>query len=118
MTTATTAPDAAMLRGGRSTRRGDIVFHGLALCAGALVFVVLAAIAIFLVVKALPALHHDKSSFWTTQAWDPANSGKFGIAALLFGTVLTSLLALVMAVPVGIGVALYVTQYAPRRLAS
>src|SRR5947209_19429234 len=82
--------DVTTLRGARSTKRGDSVFRGLTLTAGVLVFAILGAIAIFLVVKALPALQHDKSSFWTTRQWDPDASGRFGIAALVFGTVLTS----------------------------
>jgi phosphate transport system permease protein len=84
-----------------------------------LVFVVLGAIAVFLVVKAIPSLRADQTSFWTTKTWT-AQSGAamFGIAALLFGTLLTSVLALVMAVPVGLGVAIYITQYAPRRIAT
>jgi phosphate transport system permease protein len=107
--------DTATLRPGRSTRRGDAVFRGVAVGAGGFVFLLLGAIAVFLVVKAIPALQQDKSSFWTTQQW---SSDTFGIAATLFGTMLTSLLALVMAVPVAIGVALYITQYAPRRIAT
>jgi phosphate transport system permease protein len=87
----------------------------LAIGAGALVFVILGAIAVFLTVKAIPAFQHDKTSFWTTQQW---SSDSFGIAATLFGTALTAALALVMAVPVAIGVALYITQYAPRRIAN
>jgi phosphate transport system permease protein len=98
--------------------RGDAVFRTLAAAAGLLVFALFTAIAAFLIVKALPALQHDKSSFWTTQQWSVATNGRFGIAAILFGTVLTSLLALVIAVPVGVGVATYLTQYAPRGLAT
>ncbi|MBV9291126.1 MAG: phosphate ABC transporter permease subunit PstC [Frankiales bacterium] len=110
--------DATPLRDARASRRGDAIFRALTLGAGLLVFVLLAAIAAFLIYKALPAFRHDKSSFWTTKAWFPETTGHFGIAALLFGTVLTSLLALVMAVPVALGVAIYIAEYAPRRLAT
>ncbi|HEX3823854.1 MAG TPA: phosphate ABC transporter permease subunit PstC [Mycobacteriales bacterium] len=117
MSTVETTLDTTSLRAGRSGRRGDVVFRGLSLGAGVFVFVLLGAIAVFLVIKAIPALNADKSSFWTTQNWT-ASSGDamFGIAAILFGTVLTSLLALVMAVPVGLGVSLYITEYAPQRI--
>jgi phosphate transport system permease protein len=118
MTSITTTTDSASLRSGRSTQRGDAVFRRLAMSAGVMVLVVLGAIAIFLIVKALPALEHDKADFWTTQQWSPDSGAIFGIAALLFFTVLTSVLALVMAVPVGLGVAVYITQYAPRRIAT
>jgi phosphate transport system permease protein len=116
--TVVTIPDTASLRAGRSARRGDAVFRAVTTCAGVTVFALLAAIAVFLVWKALPALQHDKSNFVTTQEWDPANSGKFGVAAIAFGTALTSVLALVMAVPVALGVAVYITEYAPRRLSN
>jgi phosphate transport system permease protein len=118
MTSITTTPDAASLRAGRSTQRGEVVFRRLAMSAGVTVLVILGAIAVFLVVKALPALEHDKSSFWTTQEWSPDNGAVFGVAALLFGTVLTSVLALVLALPVGLGVAVYITQYAPRSIST
>jgi phosphate transport system permease protein len=119
MSTVETTLDTTSLREGQSGRRGDVVFRGLTLGAGLLVFALLAAIAIFLVVKAIPALRADTTSFWTTKSWTAQEgNAMFGIAALLFGTLLTSLLALVMAVPVGLGVALYITQYAPRRLAT
>jgi phosphate transport system permease protein len=119
MSTVDTTLDTTSLRAGRSGRRGDVVFRGLAVGAGVFVLVLLGAIAVFLVVKAIPALQADKSSFWTTKQWTAIQGdAMFGIAALLFGTVLTSLLALVMAVPVGLGVALYITQYAPRRIAT
>ena len=119
MSTVQTTLDTASLRAGRHGRRGDAVFRALVLGAGALVFVLLGAIAVFLVVKAIPSLRADTTSFWTTQQFT-ANTGlaAFGIAAVLFGTVVTSALALVMSVPVGLGVSLYITQYAPRRVAT
>src|SRR5256885_714031 len=84
------------------------LLKGIAVGAGLLVFVLLGAIAVFLVLKALPAFHADKSSFWSTKTWDPDASVRFGIAALVFGTLLSSLLALLMAVPVALGVSLYI----------
>jgi phosphate transport system permease protein len=86
--------------------------------AGAFVLLVLAAIAIFLVVRSLPAFSHDTKSFWTTFEWLPDNSpAVFGVAALAFGTALSAVLALVMAFPVAVAVALFISDYAPRRLA-
>ena len=118
MSSVGTGADSSSLRTATSTRRGDATFKGVTVAAGALVFIILAAIAVFLVVKALPAFHADKSSFWTTKIWDPDGTGRFGIEALVFGTVLSSLLALLMSVPVALGVSLYITQYAPRRFAT
>ncbi|MCW2613579.1 MAG: phosphate transporter, inner rane subunit PstC [Frankiales bacterium] len=105
--------------GGRSSeRRGDRVFRGLSLGAGLSLLGIIVAIAVFLVVQAVPALRDNTASFLTDTVWDPnAASPAFGIVALAFGTVLSSLLALAMALPVALGVALFISHYAPRRLA-
>ena len=103
-------------RGGQ--RPGDRVFSGLSLTAGALVLAVIVAIAVFLIYRAIPALHADTANFLTEKTFFP-NDAKpaFGIAALAFGTLLSSLIALVIAFPVAIGVALFISHYSPRRLA-
>ncbi len=104
--------------GSRRRRRGDDIFRGLTLSAGLFVLVLLAGIAIFLIVRAIPALSRDKGNFFTTKIWDPDGTQVFGIAALAFGTVLSSLFALIIAVPVALGVALFIVEYAPRRIAN
>ena len=85
--------------------------------AGVFVLVLLAAIAVFLIAKAVPAFQDDKSNFWGTKLWDPDGSAHFGIAALAFGTLETAVIALVIAWPVAMAVALFVAEYAPRRIA-
>lgn len=91
----------------------------LARAAAMLTLAILAAVAVFLVVKAIPALRADTASFLFTKAWQPdAVSPVFGVAALAFGTLLSSALALAMAVPVAVGVALFIVEYAPQRLAN
>jgi phosphate transport system permease protein len=86
--------------------------------AAALVLVLLVAIAIFLVVEAVPALRDNTANFFTEKNWFPDNKpAVFGIAALVYGTLATSIVALVIAVPVAIGTAVFVTQYAPKRAA-
>jgi phosphate transport system permease protein len=96
----------------------ETVFRGLSRSAGATVLVVIVAIAIFLISEAVPALRADSENFLTFKTWFPnENPPKFGIAALAFGTLLTSVIALVVAVPVALGVALFLSHYAPRRLA-
>jgi phosphate transport system permease protein len=103
--------------GGRE-RLADRIFRNSSLAAATLVLVILAAIALFLVDKALPALSKDSANFLTTSQWFPDNTPVvFGIAALVYGTVVTAVLALVIAVPVAVGVAVFITQYAPRRAA-
>jgi phosphate transport system permease protein len=103
---------------GGGKRRGDQIFSGLTGGAALLVLVVIFAIGVFLVSRALPALRDDGSNFLTEKQFlTDQQPPVFGIAALAFGTVLTSLLALIIAVPVALGVALYVTEYAPPRIA-
>ena len=94
-------------------------FRGLSTAAGAMVLVIIVAITIFLISKAIPALRADDANFLTTKAWFPNDaSPRFGIAALAFGTVLTSVIALILAVPVALGIALFLSHYAPKRLAT
>ena len=85
--------------------------------AGAFVLLLILAISAFLVIRAVPAFSRAGADFLTEQSWFPdAAPPVFGIAALAFGTVLSSLLALVMAVPVALGTALFLTELAPPRL--
>ncbi|HVV22631.1 MAG TPA: phosphate ABC transporter permease subunit PstC [Pseudonocardiaceae bacterium] len=107
----------ASLKGARRSKGGDVLFRGLAKGAGILVLIVMAAVAAFLILKAVPAISQDKGNFFTSFEWDPQGSGVFGIAALAFGTLLASVIALIIGVPVALGVALFVSQYAPRALA-
>jgi phosphate transport system permease protein len=118
----------ALLGGGgglpRRRRFGpEPLFRGFTTASGTAVLVIIAAIATFLIVKAIPALRADKANFLTYYQWfpDPSQAdqpSKFGIGALAFGTVLTSALALLVAVPVALGIALCLSHYAPRRLAT
>src|ERR1700759_1587404 len=93
-------------------------FQGLSLAAGSMVLVIIVAIAVFLISKAIPAIKAHKSNFLTTQTWFPnASPPKFGIASLAFGTVLPAVIALIVAVPIALGIALFLSHYAPKRLA-
>ena len=79
----------------------------------------MAAIATFLLYRTVPALQADTKNFFTTSQWFPDNSPSvFGIAALAWGTLLSATIALVIAVPVSLGIALFIAHYAPRRVAS
>jgi phosphate transport system permease protein len=103
--------------GGR--RLGDRVFAGAAGAASGIVIVIVVLVAVFLLLKAGPSIAADKASFLTSTEWQVGRGGelRFGIAGLLYTTVLSSVFALLLAVPLAIGVALFITQYAPRRLA-
>ncbi|GAA1521104.1 phosphate ABC transporter permease subunit PstC [Sphaerisporangium rubeum] len=98
--------------------RGEGPFRYATTGAGVLLLVIMAAIAVFLIIRAIPALRANTANFFTEQVWSPnGTTPVFGIAALAFGTVISSLLALIMALPVAVGVALFISHYAPRRLA-
>jgi phosphate transport system permease protein len=84
--------------------------------AGIIVLAILAAILVSTVDQAWPAMSKAGSNgFFTSKLWDP-NIGKFGTLAFMFGTVLVSLIGLLFAVPVSIGVALFLTELAHRRV--
>jgi len=100
-----------------TVRRGDRIFRGLTLGSGLLIFGIIVAIAAFLVWKAIPAFRVAGFHFFSEKTWFPdATPAKFGVAALAFGTVLSSVLALVMVIPVGVGTALALTELASRRV--
>ena len=112
--------DLPRTRGGGSTGLGDRLFRGLSLSAGTFVLMIILAIGAFLVYRAVPALQDNTANFFTEKTFFPNDptTPVFGIAALAFGTLLSSALALVIAFPVALGVALFISHYAPRRLAA
>ena len=93
----------------------DRIFRGLALVAGLAVLAVLALIAISTTDQAWPAFKSEGLSFVTSDTWIP-NENKFGALAFIYGTLYTSLIAIVIAVPISLGIALFTTELAPRRL--
>jgi phosphate transport system permease protein len=96
----------------------EALFRTATTAAGASILVIIVAIAVFLVVKAVPGLRANTANFLTYRQWyADSQPPAFGIAATAFGTVLTACLALLMAVPVALGIALCLSHYAPRRLA-
>jgi phosphate transport system permease protein len=93
----------------------DHVFHGVARAGGITVLVLLGLVGTFLAYRGFEALKKAGWSFLTTQVWNP-NGGGFGIAAVIVGTILIALVAVVIAIPLAIGTALFISEYAPRRL--
>jgi phosphate transport system permease protein len=115
-TPSVTEPLATSDISGAAVRPGDRVFRGLSTGAAAAVLLIMAAIAVFLIYRSVPALRDNTADFFTFQQWLPDESPvQFGIASLLFYTLVTGVLAMVVAVPVALGVALYINFYAPRR---
>jgi phosphate transport system permease protein len=97
----------------------DRLFKSLCVTAGVLVLAILGLILISTTNEAWPALRESGLSFITSDRWaptDPDGTPEFGTLSLIYGTVVVSIIALVIAVPVSIGVALFLTELAPRRL--
>ena len=112
MTGQTTSAPGPIASSRPKTRTGDRVFSRLATGSGALILLILAGVAIFLLIEALPALTADGSDI-------PGGKGLLAyIAPLAFGTVLAAIIAIIVAVPLAVAVALYISHYAPRRLAA
>ncbi len=115
---ATTVRSSGGLVGNR--RAGDRFFLGLSTTAAASIMVILAGVAVFLILKGLPAI----TANWDTNAdlngYQNKQWGSFWnyVAPLLWGSVWSALIALVLGAPVAIGIALFISHYAPRRLAS
>lgn len=102
-------------RRGGLARRADPLFALLAGGCGVLVLLVLAYMVISTTGTALPVFRAEGISFITSSEWSPSN-GKFGALAFIYGTIVTSVIALVIAVPLSLGVSLFLTEYAPKRL--
>jgi phosphate transport system permease protein len=95
----------------------DRLFRGTARGGGAAVLVIMLLVGTFLAYRAWEALRKAGFSFFTTQDWNP-DAGRFGIAAVIVGTVLIAVVAIVVALPLALGTALFVSEYAPGRLKS
>lgn len=96
----------------RPTRRlGDRVFSGTALGAGILIVATLAGVALFLAVQGAPGLTAAR------EFTAPEDSFTAYVVPLAFGTILAAALALLLATPLAVGIALFISHYAPRRLA-
>lgn len=107
MTAATTTPKVA-----GKARRGDAIFKGTTTGAGILIVLVLAGVAAFLIGEAVPAITAPAEEIGDGE-------GIVGVIwPLLFGTLVAALIALLVATPLGVGVALFISHYAPKRVAA
>jgi phosphate transport system permease protein len=102
------------------SRPGDRILNGLTTGAGIFVIALVIAVGVYLLLTAIPSLRANQVPFLFSSEWDVSNPDdlRFGIAFLAWTTVLSSTIAMILAVPVAIGIALFITNYAPRRLAS
>jgi len=102
----------------RTLRRfhvGDRVFGTLTLVSAITVLVILAGVMISLVQGSLPAWQTFGFDFFTTQSWNPVTE-KFGALPAIYGTLLTSTIAMLIGVPISLGIAVFLTEICPERL--
>ena len=93
------------------TQRGDRIFAGIARAAGISILVALAAVFIFLAVEGIPGVNKPASNYAPLDSFWPY------VGRLLYGTIFTALIALVIAVPFALGIALFISHYAPPAIA-
>lgn len=98
-----------------ASNASDRLFRTVSTGSGTIVLAIMCLVGLFLLFQGYRALQIAGPAFATEQAWDP-NSGSFGIAAVLAGTVFIALTAIFFAVPLALGTALYISEYAPGKL--
>ncbi len=94
---------------------GDRVFKFVTLLCGLAVLGILVLIVYELVLRSGPSWHAFGFKFFVTRNWDPVNE-QFGAVPFIYGTLVSSLLALIIAVPLSVGVAVFTTEMCPARL--
>jgi phosphate transport system permease protein len=94
---------------------GDPIFAGVAAASGIFVLLLLGSLILSLFIGGLPAFRTFGAAFLTSTAWDPVHQ-VFGAAVSVYGTLITSVIALILAVPLAFGIAFYLTELAPEWL--
>jgi phosphate transport system permease protein len=103
---------------GNAARRfatGDLFFRRLTQSAAIVVLLILGGAIVSLIQGSIPAFQAFGFGFFTTQVWNPVTE-KFGAGAAIYGTLVTSAIAMLIAVPVGIGIAIFLTELCPPAL--
>lgn len=93
-------------------RLGDILFGGLARLAAIVTMLLLGGIIVSLIISSMPTIQKFGIAFLWQSEWDP-NADVYGALVPIYGTIVTSIIALVIAVPVSFGIALFLTELAP-----
>ena len=109
------APETDLRR--RGIRLGDVLFKGIAIVAALAATVLLGLIAWKILQLARPAIQDFGLSFIWTDAWNPVTND-YGALAFVYGTAVTSIIALVLATPLSVAIALFLTEIAPRKVAA
>jgi phosphate transport system permease protein len=98
-----------------TSRTADRTFAASVTALAMLVPLTLAGITLLIVLDSLPSLQRFGLDFLVTSRWDPVHA-IFGAGAYLFGTLVTTAIAIVLAAPIAVGAAIFLTEYAPRAI--
>ncbi len=109
------ARSVARLLGGGSRRLSDLLFRGFTMLLVLFVIVIIAAVVWVLVSNSMPTIQQFGLSFLTNQAFDPVHD-VYGVGPAIFGTLVTSAFAIIFAVPIGVGTAIFLVDFCPRAL--
>ncbi|HVN60011.1 MAG TPA: hypothetical protein VMT59_02035, partial [Gaiellaceae bacterium] len=109
------SPRGGLARRGLHFRPGDFLFQALTLLAAVTVVAVVILIAYEVLRQAWPAIQHFGISFVWTDVWNPIK-GEFGAWQFIVGTVVSSFFAILLATPLSIAIALFLTEIAPKWL--
>ncbi|MFP1726836.1 phosphate ABC transporter permease PstC [Lonsdalea quercina] len=93
-------------------KHGDVIFGAVVRLAALLTLLLLGGIIVSLIIASWPSIQTFGFSFLWTKEWD-APAGKFGALVPIYGTIVTSLIALIIAIPISFGIALFLTELAP-----
>lgn len=95
--------------------RGDAIFRWITRLAAYFVLLVLGGIIFTLVEGSIPTFQKFGLGFFVSDAWNPVK-GEYGAFVAIYGTLITSIIAMLIAVPVGVGVAIFLTELCPLNL--
>jgi phosphate transport system permease protein len=109
------ALDRAQAAGRRRSAFGDVVFRALTLFFAVLVLLILSGVIVSLIIGAFPALRTFRFGFLVAERWNPVTE-IFGALAPIYGTIVTSAIAMLVGIPVAFGVALFITELCPNWL--
>ncbi len=99
----------------KADKAGDALFKGVSYFFALFVILLLGVVFLVLLREAWPAIRKFGPGFLASSTWDPVNL-EFGALPAIYGTVVSSIIAIVIAVPISLGIAIYLTEMAPKRL--
>jgi phosphate transport system permease protein len=96
--------------------KGDAIFHALCFSAAMVLMATLAGLIVALIIGGWPAISHFGFGFLTSSVWDPV-ADEYGAAGPIVGTLATAFIAMVIALPLAIGIAVFLVEFCPKSIA-